>query len=109
MDRRASAWSVWLAFLHKSSTCFLKLNILSKAMPSSFSYSLSITVEFLIVTVALDYLSTNIVRRNLSSFSFKQFSENHFATKVSSVSSCLTIVSRVGWHAKIVYHQHSYR
>ena len=55
MDKRASAWSFWLAFLHRSSICFLKLSFFLKVMPGSFSYSLSLIVELLIVTVALEH------------------------------------------------------
>ena len=62
MEKLASAWSFWLAFLHKFSIYFLKLNFLPKVMPNSFSYSLSLTVEFLIGTVALEYLGPNIIR-----------------------------------------------
>ena len=62
MEKRASAWSFWLAFLHRSSICFLKLKFVSKVMPSSFSYSLSLIVELLIVTVALEHLLLNIMR-----------------------------------------------
>ena len=41
---------------------FLKLNFVSKVMPSSFPYSLSLIVELLMVTVALEHLLPNIMR-----------------------------------------------
>ena len=62
MDKRASAWSFWLAFWHRSSICFLKLNFSSKVMHSSFSYSLSLIDELLIATVALEHLLPSIMR-----------------------------------------------
>ena len=101
MNKRVGAWSFWLGSLHIPLTCFLKLNFLSKVTPSSFSYSLSIIFEFLLVTVALEHLSLNVIRRNLPSFSFKQLSETHFATEVPS-SHRLIKFSRDRWHAKIV-------